>query len=137
MRLSKDRYFMKIAELVAQRSTCPRRDVGCVIVDNNSYIKATGYNGVPRGYTHCNEENCGADNIDQCLAIHAEQNALLQCENINSVAEIYTTTSPCLTCAKMIANTSVKRVIYKEQYKCTKGLDLLRSLGVICETIKD
>ena len=84
MRLAVDDYFLKMAELAALRSTCARRQVGCVLVDSNNHVAATGYNGVPKGFVHCLDVPCiGADaqsgtRLDECYAVHAEMNALLQ-----------------------------------------------------------
>ncbi len=129
--MDKHNYFLNIAKDVSLRSTCPRKAVGCVIVDKNDNIKATGYNGVPRKFPHCNEKHCGGQ-IGDCLAIHAEQNALLQCNDVHSIKALYVTLSPCHTCAKLILNTSISLVIYKEKYRCTKGIDLLQSMNVKC-----
>jgi len=133
---SKNQYFLKIATLVSSRSTCPRRSVGCVIINPYGHIKATGYNGVPKGFPHCIDKPCGGQdsssgtNLNSCMATHAEQNALLQCDNTMDIDTIYLTTSPCITCAKLIANTSCKTVIYSEEYSDTSGVDMLTKLGI-------
>lgn len=145
MRESRTQYFLKIARLVATRSTCPRREVGCVITNKYGHIKATGHNGVPSGYDHCTEKPCGGQNassgtgLNLCMATHAEQNALLQCDNVMDIHTMYLTTSPCITCAKLIANTSCKEVIFAEEYADTTGIDMLMKLGieVLYERIKD
>ena len=135
-RESKNQYFLKIATLVSSRSTCPRRSVGCVIINPYGHIKATGYNGVPKGFPHCTDTPCGGQdsssgtNLNSCMATHAEQNALLQCDNTMDIDTIYLTTSPCITCAKLIANTSCKTVIYSEEYSDTSGVDMLTKLGI-------
>lgn len=142
MREDKRIYFLKLAKLVATRATCPRREVGCVIINKHGHIKATGYNGVPRGHKHCIDSPCGGQNagtgkdLNACMATHAEQNALLQCEDVMSIHAIYLTVSPCITCAKLIANTSCKIVIYNEEYVNQEGPELLRSLGIesVCMT---
>jgi dCMP deaminase len=142
MRLEKDDYFLHIAKLVSMRATCVRRQVGCVIVDEHNHILATGYNGVPMNYRHCTDVKCaGADmpsgtGLNACMATHAEQNALLQCKNIFEINTIYCTTSPCPTCAKLIANTSCKRVVYSEMYSDTSNLKLFDELGIKHEYIK-
>ncbi len=134
--MDKHEYFLTLATHVASRSTCPRKAVGCVLIDKNSNIKATGFNGVPRKFPHCNEEHCGGQAGD-CLAVHAEQNALLQCADVHAIKAMYVTLSPCHTCAKLILNTSIKLVIYKEEYRCTKGIDLLKRMGVGCVKLSD
>lgn len=137
IRSEKDLHFMKIAKLLSQRATCPRRAVGCIIVNKYGHTMATGYNGVPRGFDHCTDVPCGGEkekDLDSCLATHAEQNALMQCKDIMDIETIYTTTAPCITCAKLIANTSCKRLIYSNHYS-DKALDILRKakieLGVV------
>lgn len=135
-RESKHQYFLKIARLVSSRSTCPRRSVGCVITNKFGHIKSTGYNGVPRNFPHCTDKPCGGESqesskgLSSCMATHAEQNALLQCDNVMDIETIYTTTSPCITCAKLIANTSCKEVIYSEEYADTSGIDMLKKLNI-------
>lgn len=144
-RESKNQYFLKIARLVSTRSTCPRRMVGCLIINKHGHIKATGYNGVPKNFTHCTEEPCGGENkksskgLNFCMATHAEQNALLQCDNIMDIGTIYVTTSPCISCAKLIANTSCKKVVYSDEYADLSGIDMLKKLNidVVYERIRD
>jgi len=144
-RQSRNQYFLKIARLVATRSTCPRRFVGCVIINKHRHIKATGYNGVPKKFQHCINAPCGGEKqkssqgLNSCMATHAEQNALLQCDNVMDIDTIYITTSPCIVCAKLIANTSCKTVIYSDEYADTSGIDMLKKLNVdiIYERIRD
>lgn len=135
-RESKNQYFLKIAKLVATRATCPRREVGCVIVNKHGHIKATGYNGVPAGYTHCTDTPCGGQNMQSgtgltfCMATHAEQNALLQCHDVMDIETIYITTAPCIICAKLIGNTSCKKIVYSEEYADQAAMDLLKKLDI-------
>ena len=123
-RLEKDEYFLSIAQLVAQRSTCRRRRVGCVLVDSQSHIVATGYNGVPSGFTHCLDVPCeGASSpsgkdLDKCLAVHAEVNAFLQLTSEDTLTA-YLSTTPCFTCAKMLCNSKVTRIVASEWYPHT------------------
>lgn len=124
-RPSWDAYFMQIAHLVATRATCPRRSVGALIV-REKRILTTGYNGAPRGLPHCPE---GGDTHDwpigclragHCIrSLHAEQNALLQAAMMGIACEggtMYVTCQPCNTCAKMIINAGIVRVIYEGDY---------------------
>ena len=120
-RLSVDAYFLGITELVAQRSTCLRRKVGCVLVDSSNHIVATGYNGVPAKFPHCLDEPCegafaksGTD-LDKCLAVHAEVNAFLQLRSTDTLTA-YLTVTPCFSCAKMICNSKVEKIIALEWY---------------------
>lgn len=137
-RVPRDEVFLQMAEVVAQRSTCLRRQVGCVLVDRHGQVAATGYNGVARGRPHCNElgslrhvdlsveaihpyacegaRAASGTNLDACEAIHAEQNALLQCRDIHELDTIYVTVSPCVTCTKLLLNTTCKRIVFREEY---------------------
>lgn len=118
MHITKDEYFIEIVKLVAKRSSCLSRKVGCVLVDSNNHILATGYNGPPKGQKHCIE--CirkKTQNIHLCRAIHAEQNALLQCNDVMKIEKAYITHSPCNTCMKLFLNTSCKEIIYIEEYR--------------------
>jgi len=121
-RLSKSEYFLALAVLAAQRSTCVRRKVGCVLVDKRARVLATGYNGVASGETHCSETPCsGADHrsgegLDDCIAIHAEQNAILQCKNVDEIRTAYVTTAPCVSCTKLLLNTSCQTIVFLQSY---------------------
>ena len=124
-RLSVNEYFLDIALKVAERATCGRlRKVGCILVDNNNHIKATGYNGVPRGFVHCLDVPCpGAKfpgdptTLNQCYAVHAEANALLQLGgDKEKVTTAYITCSPCRECAKLLANSFVRKIFCLELY---------------------
>lgn len=121
-RLSQDDYFMGIAHLVGKRSTCRRKQVGCIILNNAYHIVATGYNGVPRGLPHCIDHPCegvsfpSGSGLDKCQAVHAEANALLQAPNVLQVAMIYCTHRPCIHCIKLIMNSSCNEVVYDQDY---------------------
>ena len=117
-RPSRDTYFLKIAKLASERSTCMCRQVGCILVNNYNHVVATGYNGVPANFPHCTKcvrETPGAD-LDKCFAVHAEQNALLQAPNIHELWTAYCTDSPCITCVKLMMNTSITRIVYSREY---------------------
>lgn len=122
MRPSLDEYFLRIAEVVATRATCARRQVGCVLVDQRNQILSTGYNGPPRGWPHCSENPCPGAHADRgtlldvCEAVHAEANALIQCPDPNSIAVIYCTTEPCVSCVKLFLNTPARRVVFRDWY---------------------
>ena len=121
-RISKDEYFSDMACLVSRRSTCTRRSVGCVLVNHLGHILATGYNGVPRGHNHCIDTPCAGaglpsgTGLDACEAIHAEQNALLQCKDVMEIHTAYVTAMPCMTCTKLLLNTGCQRIVYVEPY---------------------
>lgn len=121
-RPDKDTYFLRMARLVATRATCARRAVGCVLVDRLGHVLATGYNGVAPGEDHCTDRPCpgarlpSGQGLDLCEATHAEQNALLQCGDVQCIATCYTTTSPCVTCVKLLLNTSCRRIVFIDAY---------------------
>ena len=129
-RLSKYEYFSQLAELVSKRATCARRKVGCVLVNERGHIIATGYNGVPSGHNHCIDDPCpgagfaSGEGLDRCEAIHAEQNALLQCRNVQEIAFAYVTTQPCMTCTKLLLNTSCHTIVYNEPYVHQQAAEL-------------
>ena len=121
-----DEYFMNIAQVVATRSNCSRRHVGAVIVLNR-HILATGYNGTPHGVKNCFAGGCprcahtteSGSHLEECLCVHAEQNAICQAALHGHAIEgstIYITISPCLTCAKLIINSGVQEVVYGGEY---------------------
>ena len=112
-------YFMSIAEQVATRSTCDRKNVGAIIV-RDKVILSTGYNGSLRGAPHCDEVGHDMDNGHCVRTVHAEANAVAQAakNGVNiSGSEIYVTASPCLTCFKLIANCGIATIYYKEFYR--------------------
>ena len=157
MRPTRDEWGIELAYLTAKRATCLRRSVGCVLVNARGHVLATGYNGVAAGLPHCNEETqrtgclshyrhacSGAQspsgtNLDGCQAVHAEQNALLQCRDVWEIHTCYTTTSPCVTCVKLLMNTSCQRIVFAEEYSqpAAKELWLQRRLNRVPMLIED
>jgi len=134
-RPSNDEYFMSMAELVAQRSTCVRRRVGAVIV-KDKHILSTGYNGSPKGTRHCEDLGCirvqlnvpSGTRHELCRGVHAEQNAVAQAAYFGvSVkdATIYTTTFPCSMCTKILINAGLSEVVYKVGYVDDLSKELL------------
>lgn len=119
-RPSLDCIWMEVAYTIAQRSTCGRRKVGCVLVNHVKQVVSTGYNGVPINWPHCTEIACsGAKHLsgtrlDLCEAVHAEQNAILQAQKPFFYA--YCTTLPCVSCMKLFANTNIETIYYCETY---------------------
>jgi len=137
-RLDVDDYFLNIAKLVGKRSTCRRRQVGCVLVDSQNHIVSTGYNGVIKGATHCLDVPCqgaqapsGTD-LDECFAVHAEMNALLQLRS-NDVLTAYLTTTPCFPCAKVIGNSKIQRIVSLEWYPAKYVKDILDQAQISVE----
>ncbi|KAI0685173.1 cytidine deaminase-like protein [Cerioporus squamosus] len=118
-----DTYFMELASLASQRSNCMKRRVGAILVRNKRVV-STGYNGTPRGLTNCNEGGCtrcnsASETPDECLCLHAEENALLEAgrERVGDGSVLYCNTCPCLKCTIKIIQTGVKEVVYNLSYK--------------------
>lgn len=109
-------YFLGMALWTSSRSTCLRDKVGCILVDKEGYVLATGYNGVASGAPHCTQKTCKKKK-GKCNAIHAEMNALIQCRSPSTIHTCYCTKSPCRTCAYLLLNTSCQRVIFNEEYR--------------------
>lgn len=134
-RPSWDDYFMGITFQVAQRGTCDRARVGAIIVKDRR-ILTTGYNGAPAGLPHCDEIGHLMINGHCMRTLHAEQNAIIQAALHGvSVAggTIYVTHQPCLTCAKMIINAGIKRVVYAGHYPDENSVAFLEAAGVALE----
>ena len=138
-------YFMSIAYLVAERSTCLRRKVGALAVKDKR-ILATGYNGAPAGLTHCLDIGCMREKMgipsgqrhELCRALHAEQNVIIQAA-IHGVgiegADIFCTTQPCILCAKMLINCRVRAIYYAEGYPDDMSRDMLDEAGIPYERL--
>ena len=144
-RLKPDEYFLKIAHVVAERSTCIRHHVGAVIV-KDKHILTTGYNGAAAGVKDCLELGCLRDEQgiesgtrhEICRAIHAEQNAIIQAAlhgASTNESTLYCTHPPCILCAKMIVNAQIKRVITSGSYPENSFIDLFKEAGIEFETI--
>jgi dCMP deaminase len=116
-RLSIQRWGLCLAFETAERSTCPRRKVVCILLDSRGRVLATGYNGVPSGFGHCIEKPCAGQNEpDGCLATHAEINALIQCSDPDAVHTVIVTCFPCFRCLKALLNTGVKELVFSQFY---------------------
>jgi len=143
----KDRTFMDIARLIAKESKAKKRQVGAIIVKNNSII-AVGYNGTPSGHDNTcedEEEYMGRDYkahtklVTRPEVLHAESNAITKCARSNSSSEgatIYTTTSPCLECAKLIIQSGIVEVIYEDEYGKPEGVELLKLDKIIVRKLR-
>jgi len=137
-----DEYFMKIAEVVATRSSCAKRRVAAVVVKDRRLI-STGYNGTPRGTPNCAEGGCErclslappGTGLDDCLCSHAEENAIVQAAYHGVSlrgATLYCTFMPCLHCAKMIINSGIAEVVYRSDYPLPEAAaGLLAAGGVL------
>ncbi len=130
--------MMDVAYTLSKRSTCSRREVGCVILDSDGHVLSTGYNGVPMGMPHCTEIPCAGSNMptgmghDICQAVHAEQNALLQCGDIRKIRTCVTTTAPCIACVKLLLNTGCNVIVFNESYEVHSEAQVLwESMGYV------
>jgi dCMP deaminase len=141
-----DEYFLKIASVVAERSTCRRHHIGAVAV-KDKHILATGYNGAPAGLKDCLELGCLRDELgiasgtrqEICRGIHAEQNVIVQA-SLHGVSlegsTIYCTHTPCVLCAKMLVNAKIKRFVSFGQYDDNSFRDLFREAEIAVDIKK-
>ncbi len=128
---------MKIVNDVATRSTCLRRQIGALVVKNN-VIVSTGYNGAPKGFPHCLDVGCRRDKLniasgerhEECVGVHAEQNALLQAGRDAESATLYVNAYPCKICAKLIINAGIIKVVITGDYSDKEGLEYLKIAGI-------
>lgn len=145
-RPSWDEYFIKLAALVAERSTCIRHHVGAIIVKGKRVL-TTGYNGAARNVKDCLELGCLRDALkipsgtrhEICRAIHAEQNAIIQAGlhgiNINE-GTVYCTHTPCMICAKMMVNAGIKEIVSYHDYADLEAKKFLKEAKVKLRKIK-
>jgi len=145
-RISPDEYFLKIASVVAERSTCLRHHIGAIAV-RNKHILTTGYNGAAAGLKDCLELGCLRDQqkIDSgtsqeiCRAIHAEQNVIIQA-SLHGVslegATVYCTHTPCIICAKMLVNAKIKRYVTFAEYSDNAFIELFKEAGIKVDVLK-
>ena len=138
-----DEIYIELAENLAKRSHCVKAKVGAVLTKDTRII-SLGYNGPPAGTNNCDEEwpevGCPRDSKGSCsLALHAEQNAILYAAKNNFSVDgstLYVTLSPCISCARVIFTTGIKKIYYLNSYADFKGLpsdegvDFLRKFGV-------
>ena len=111
MRLSRESYYLKIALVVAERSTCKRAKVGAILVNPKaSQIVATGYNGSLPGAPHCIDQGCMEIEKHCRRTVHAEMNAVLHLEHRYQELHCYTTHQPCAACYKALVMANVKIV---------------------------
>ncbi|EHJ47859.1 CMP/dCMP deaminase zinc-binding [Solidesulfovibrio carbinoliphilus subsp. oakridgensis] len=145
-RLPWPEYFMRIAYLVAERSTCLRRKVGAVAVKDRR-ILATGYNGSPTGTAHCLDIGClreemgipSGERHELCRGLHAEQNVIIQCA-LHGVpiagADIYCTTQPCLICTKMLINCQARHIYFSQGYPDALSAKMIAEAGIGFEALE-
>lgn len=142
-----DEYFMKITQVVSERSTCLRRQIGTVIV-RDKRILSTGYNGAPTRIEHCLDAGClreemgiaSGERHELCRGLHAEQNAIIQAALHGASikgASVYTTHQPCALCAKMIINAGLKEVVFRDEYPDKLAEKLLAEAGIKIRCFKE
>ncbi len=129
-----DERYIEMASVWAKNSYCKRRQVGALIVKNRMII-SDGYNGTPSGFENqCEDEN----GVTKPYVLHAEANAITKVAksgNSSEGATLFVTASPCLECAKLIIQAGIKRVVYRDEYRLTDGIDLLKRAGIIVEKV--
>ena len=128
-----DRRYLRMAAIWAENSYCRRRQVGALIVKDKMII-SDGYNGTPSGF----ENICEEDNVTKPYVLHAEANAITKVAksgNSSLGATLYVTASPCMECAKLIIQAGIRRVVYRDEYRITDGIDLLRKAGIEVEKV--
>ncbi len=141
-----DEYFLKVAAVVAERSTCLRHHVGAVAV-RDKQILTTGYNGAPANFQDCLALGClrdargipSGERHEICRAIHAEQNVIIQAALHGVSLEgstIYATHTPCVLCAKMLTNARIKRYVSYGRYNDDAFVQMFAEAGIQLD-IKD
>ena len=128
-----DQRYIEMAQVWSQNSYCKRRKVGALLVKDRMII-SDGYNGTPSGF----ENVCEEDGVTKPYVLHAEANAITKVAksgNSSDGATLYVTASPCLECSKLIIQAGIKRVVYRDEYRLTDGIDLLRRAGIEVEKV--
>ena len=128
-----DHSYLEMAAIWAQNSYCKRRKVGALLVKDRMII-SDGYNGTPSGF----ENICEEDGVTKPYVLHAEANAITKVAksgNSSDGATLYVTASPCLECSKLIIQSGIRRVVYRDEYRLNDGVDLLRRAGIEVEKV--
>lgn len=140
-----DQYFINLLPMIASRSVCLRRKVGCIIVSQDKTIIATGYNSPPAGFKHCAElGGClrqklnvpSGERSELCRATHAEANAIATSAKLGIALQnstLYVFNQPCSTCAKSIITAGIKRVVFVEGYNDTLSTELFAESDCVLE----
>ena len=144
-----DEYFMKICDVVGERATCDRGRSGCVIVKDKR-ILVTGYVGAPAGVAHCDEsghelhtvvQDDGAQSKHCIRTTHAEQNAIANAARKGVAVEgstLYCRMTPCYTCAKILINAGVERVVAKNDYHASaRSKEVFKEAAVELEIVNE
>lgn len=136
-RIGKDEIGLRLAETWALRGTCARRQVGCVLFDQDGVEIGAGYNGPAAGEPHCTDVPCpgagcaSGTGLELCEAIHAEANALLKCPDVRYIETAYVTHSPCLHCVKLLKNTGCRRIVFRTPYAHDAASRELWTRGIV------
>jgi len=120
---------MKLAHIMATRSTCKRLQVGTVVTSvDYRKVLAVGYNGNASGLPN----GCDSDIPGQCGCLHSEENAVINCDSPRNVEKIvFVTHNPCVMCSKRLINLgSVKKIYYASAYRSQKGAEILKQAGI-------
>ena len=131
-----DKSYLDMAAIWAKNSYCKRRQVGALIVKDKMII-SDGYNGTPSGFENICEDESGAT---KPYVLHAEANAISKVAksgNSSEGATLYVTASPCLECSKLIIQSGIRRVVYREQYRLDDGINLLKRAGIEVEQVDE
>ena len=131
-----DKAYLEMAAVWARNSYCKRRQVGALIVKDMMII-ADGYNGTPSGFENVCEDESG---VTKPYVLHAEANAITKVAksgNSSEGATLYVTASPCVECAKLIIQAGIRRVVYKDSYRLTDGIELLDRAGIEVEQVDE
>ena len=126
-----DNRYLRMAEIWAENSYCKRRQVGAILVKDKMII-SDGYNGTPSGFENVCED---ANRITFPYVLHAEANAITKVARSNNSSEgatLYVTTSPCIECSKLIIQSGIRRIVFRELYRITDGIKLLEQAGIEC-----
>ncbi len=129
-----DKRYLQMAGIWAKNSYCKRRQVGALIVKDKMII-SDGYNGTPSGFENQCEDESG---VTKVYVLHAEANAITKVAksgNSSEGATLYVTASPCVECAKLIIQSGIRRVVFRDAYRITDGIDLLKRAGIEIEQI--
>lgn len=135
-RPSFEEIYMRLASIIAERSTCKRLQVGTVISSSDfRKVLAVGYNGNASGLANC----CDSEEPGSCGCLHSEENAIINCDSPRQLEKfVFVTHLPCLMCAKRLINLGgVKKVFYQKNYRSSQGLKLLNEAGICLERITE
>ena len=127
-----DKSYLEMAEVWSRNSYCKRRKVGALLVKDRTII-SDGYNGTPSGFENICEDE---DGVTKPYVLHAEANAITKVAksgNSSEGATLFVTASPCAECAKLIIQAGIRRVVYRDAYRLTDGIDLLKRAGIEIE----